>query len=235
MSPLVTMVVSLTFKFCWKMLVVKLKELFQATTRSCAGPPVVTQSCLYGPVGIVGYSQTTPGQGRLTIFYLPPGTQRQPRTDKMDIKKKDMELKTLMFISKTDNILVSYMFIWLPGQAKGWSHFWTNFHPPQCSQALTTVWQQTLEASQRHLPQTGHLGKSTAHFLSQQQIATFLVSTSVMTPAFKYESEKAKYCKRTWCAGEESCWLWQLTYLLSMHDSSKEGCYQDFLRVDFPF
>lgn len=99
MSPLVTMVVSLTFKFCWKMLVEKLQELFQATTRSCAGPPVVTQSCLYGPAGIAGYSQTTPGQRRLRIFYLSPGTQRRPRTDKMDIKKEDTELKMLMFLS----------------------------------------------------------------------------------------------------------------------------------------
>lgn len=161
MSPLVTMVVSLTFKFRWKMLVVKLKELFQATTHSRPSTPVVTQSCLYGPAGIVGYSQTTPGQRRLRIFCPSPGTHRRPR---MDIKKEDMDLKMLMLISKTGNILVSCMFIWLLGPAKGWPRFWTNFHPPQCPQALTTVWQQTLEASQRCLPQTGHLGKNTAHF-----------------------------------------------------------------------
>lgn len=156
MSPLVTMVVSLTFKFRWKMLVVKLKELFQASTHSCPGPPVVTQSCLYGPAGTVGYSQTTPGQRRLRIFYPSPGTQRRPR---MDIKKEGMDLKMLILISKTSNILVSCMFIWLPGPAKGWSRFWTNFHPPRCSQALTTVGQQTLEASQRYLHQTEHLGE----------------------------------------------------------------------------
>lgn len=163
MSPLVTMVVSLTFKFCWKMLVVKLKKIFQGTTHSCACPPVLTQSCLYRPAGIVGYSQTTPEQRRLRIFHPSPDTQRRPRTDKMDIKKEDVDYKT-MLISKRGSILVSFLFIWLPGPAKGWSRFWTNFYPPQCPQALTTVWQQTLEASQRYLHQTGHLGKNTAHF-----------------------------------------------------------------------